>query len=183
MSATTHHPRGSVSIVDRRGHRWATLSWPRAAVWAATLTPVLVAISLVRLAAPGTPWWPVPVLLTLAIATALLPDSPLGLVTLAALAGWWLLTVPDPSSGRTVVLATALLGFHLAVAHAAAGPPGFGTAGTVRLRMLVRAVPLLAVTTGVASLTALSGGWVPPIAVVAGTVLLIGALAWLVARP
>lgn len=135
-----------LAVVDRRGRRLGTVSWARALTWLGVIGPVFVVTVLMTRVAPDAPWWPGPVLLALAVATAGLPDSPIGMVTIAGAGAWWVAVAEDAPRSASPLVAGALLVFHLATAHAAAGPPGrVADPGSV-LRLVRGAAPVLAAT-------------------------------------
>jgi hypothetical protein len=136
-----------LAVVDRRGRRLGTLTWAGALTWLAVIAPIFaVAVWLTRVA-PDTPWWPGPALLVLAVATAALPDSPTGLVTITGACAWWVVAATDEPLSGSIVVAAALLVFHVATAHAAAGPPGRTTDRASVLRLAGRSALVLAATT------------------------------------
>jgi hypothetical protein len=63
------------------------------------------------------------VVVLLAGACALMPDSHLGLLTLLLLAWYWAAVVDHPTSVATLVAALAVLVFHAALAAATVAPP------------------------------------------------------------
>jgi hypothetical protein len=128
-------------------------------------------------------WWPSLALLVLAVGSAGLPDSGVGLVTLGGLAGWWLVAVPEPTVWPALVVSCCGLVFHVALAHAAAGPTGFAPTRTAVRRLAVRCGAVLLVTGGVAAVAEAAEEWGEPPALVVGlTLALVGALPWLYIR-
>ncbi|KAA1425609.1 hypothetical protein [Nocardioides antri] len=168
-------------VEDRSGARLLTITVPGVVVRLLTVVPVAVAVLAVHRVAPGTPWWPSVLVVLLAVVAAEVPDSGAGLVTLGGLVGWWLVAVPEPSAGWTFVVACCGLVFHLALAHAAAGPRGCAPSAAVVGRLAARCGGLLAVTGAVAVVAAAAEEWgEPPVVLVALTLALAGALPWLV---
>lgn len=169
-------------VEDRSGARLLTITVPGGVVRLLAVVPVAVAVLAVHRAAPGTPWWPSVLVVLLAMVAVAIPDSGAGLVALAALVGWWLVAVPDPSARSAYLVAGCGLVFHLALAHAAAGPRGCAPSAAVVGRLAARCGWLLAVTGAVALVTGVGEEWgEPPAIVVALTLALAGALPWLAA--
>ncbi|NYJ00665.1 hypothetical protein HNR19_001363 [Nocardioides thalensis] len=175
-------------VQDRAGRRIATITVGRTLLHAAVVLPVLAAAAATWASSPegaraGAPLWPAAVLVVLALASAVAPDSGAPLLTLAALAAWWLVAVPDPGAGATMVVAGCALAFHLATALAATGPPGVVPSVGVVGRLLARALVLLSAAAALAALVAaVEDRADSPSLLVAATLLLAGALPWLVAR-
>lgn len=100
----------------------------------AAVAALLVAAD--RTLADPTVAWPVAMVLSLAVLTALAPDSATGLATLTVYAAWWLLAVPGGTSGWVLVAALALLAGHAATAYLAAGPASLSAEPALRVRWL-----------------------------------------------
>ncbi|THJ03905.1 hypothetical protein E7Z54_09295, partial [Nocardioides sp.] len=77
-----------LAVVDRQGRRLGVVTWSRALTWLGVVGPIAVVAAWLTRVAPDAPWWPGPVLLVLAVAAAWVPDSPLGLVTIAGAGAW-----------------------------------------------------------------------------------------------
>lgn len=168
---------------DRQGRRIGTLSVANVLAWLAIVVPIVVAAEVTRGAAPTSPWWPAVVLVLLAIATAELPDSMCPLSTVLVAAGWWIAAVDDVRLGPTLVVALALLAFHVAAAHTATGPPGRDDDSAVLRGVVARTAQVGALTIVLAALAGVTTGRVdtPPSAL--GLALLaVGALPWLAGR-
>ena len=170
-------------LEDRDGTPLLTLTVPGVVVRLLAVTPIVVAIAVLHRVAPDVHWWPSLALVVLAIGSAGLPDSILGLVTLGGLAAWWLVAVQDPAVPGTLVVAGCGLVFHVALAHAAAGPSGFGPTRAAVRRLTARCAALLLFTGGVAAVVEVADEWDDsPALVVAATLALVGTLPWLAAR-
>jgi hypothetical protein len=168
---------------DRQGRRIGTLSVANVLAWLAIVAPVVIAAQVIRAAAPTSPWWPAVVLVLLAVATADLPDSMFALSTVLGTAGWWIAVVEDVRLGPTVVVALALLVFHVAAGHAALGPPGRDDDRAVLRGVVARIAQVGALTVVLAAVAGVATGRVdvPPVAL--GIALLAtGALPWLAGR-
>ena len=116
-----------ISIEDRRGRRWFVITPSRLAVVALVLGSVGVAIGSLLLTGPRGPTWPALVIALLALIALLLPDSEAAMAAMMAYGAWWFSAVGDVTTPWAVPAAVALLVFHAAVAHAAAGPAGIAT--------------------------------------------------------
>ncbi|RHW27954.1 hypothetical protein D0Z08_06625 [Nocardioides immobilis] len=170
-------------VEDRDGTRLLTITIPGIVVRILTIVPVVTALGVLHLVAPETPWWPSLVLVLLAVISAEVPDSGAGLVTLAGLVSWWLLAVPEDTVWWALLVATCGLVFHVALAHAAAGPPGATPTWAVVRQLAGRCGLVLLVTTGLAVVVEVAEEWGEPPAVLVGiTLALIGILPWLAAR-
>jgi hypothetical protein len=170
-------------LEDRDGTRLLTVTAPGFVVLVLTVAPVAAALAVLHRVAPGTVWWPSLVVVLLALVAAGLPDSGAGLVTLAALVAWWLIAVPEVLVWWALLVASCGLVFHVALAHAAAGPSGCApTWATVR-GLAARCGVVLLVTAGVALVVEVAEEWGEPPALLVGiTLALVGALPWLAAR-
>lgn len=105
---------------------WLTFAGARrTGIVARVVTMVAPAIALACAAAASGRTVPLvdAVVVALAVATALLPDSHLGLAVLAAVAGVWFVTVDDVATPWAVGAAVALVVFHTAASAAATVPP------------------------------------------------------------
>lgn len=170
-------------VEDRDGTPLLTLTVPGIVVRLVTVVPVAVALTALHLAAPDAEWWPSVTLLVLAVASAELPDSGVGLVTLGGLVAWWLIAVPEPATWWALVVSCCGLVFHVALAHAAAGPAGAGPTRAVVGRLAMRCTAVLLFTAGVAAVVEVAEEWGEPPALVVGiTLALVGALPWLAVR-
>lgn len=170
-------------LQDRDGTPLLTLSIPGIVVRLLTVAPVVIALVVLHAIEPDAVWWPSLALVVLAIGSALLPDSSVGLATLGGLVAWWLVAVPEPDVWWALLVSCCGLVFHVALAHAAAGPSGFGPTRAVVGRLAMRCGGVLLVTTGVAAVVEVAEEWGEPPAVVVGiTLALVGALPWLAVR-
>jgi hypothetical protein len=170
-------------LEDRDGTPLLTLTVPGIVVRLLTVVPVAVALAALHLVSPDAEWWPSVTLLLLAIASAELPDSAAGLMTLGGLVAWWLIAVPEPGIWWALVVSCCGLVFHVALAHAAAGPSGSAPTWGVVRRLVGRSAAVLLFTCGVAALVEVAEEWGEPPALVVGiTLVLVGALPWLAAR-
>ncbi|HWJ08666.1 MAG TPA: hypothetical protein VNS46_04775 [Nocardioides sp.] len=171
-----------LTVRDRRGRWVATVSPAAVGRWLTVVGSVLVVVATVATAAPETSWWPAAVVGLLALASAELPDGPAPLLTLGAAASWWVVAVPDPTVGPVLVVAVALLVFHVTTAYAALGPRGRTAGGRVARDVVSRTAPIGAATLAVGVLAAAAeGADVVPGAVVVALLALAG-LAWLTTR-
>ena len=170
-------------LEDRDGTRLLTITIPGIVVRLLTIAPIGVALGALHLVAPGTPWWPSALVLLLAVISAELPDSGTGLVTLAGLVSWWLLTVPEDTVWWALLVAGCGLVFHVALAHAAAGPPGAAPTRAVVGQLARRCAVVLLMTAALAVVVEAAEEWgEPPAVLVAITLALVGVLPWLAAR-
>lgn len=171
----------ALSLEDAAGRRLLTVTLTRVAVAAAVLVPAVVAIAVTWRLSVDLAWWPVPLLVVLLAVAAALPDSGIPAFFLAGLGAWWLAAVREPPVSATLAVAACLLGFHVAIAHAAAGPPGCEPSGAVVRSLLGRTAGVLVITAGLAVIALLvddvSGA--PPV-LVAVTLVAVAALPWLV---
>lgn len=164
---------------DRQGHRIGTLSAPNVLAWLAVVGPILVVVERTLASAPTAPWWPAVLVALLAVGSAELPDSMFALATVLVAVGWWVVTVDRITLGSTVVVALALLVFHVAVGHAALGPPGRADDRGVLGRAVIRTALIGAFTIGLAAVAAGTTGRVDvPAGVLALALLATGALPW-----
>ncbi len=170
-------------LQDRDGTPLLTLTVPGIVVRILTVAPVAVALVVLHLEAPDAWWWPSLALLVLAIGSAALPDSGVGLVTLGGLVAWWLIAVQEPAVWWAFLVSCCGLVFHVALAHAAAGPSGCGPTRAVVRRLATRCAGVLAATAALAVVVEVAEeGGDPPALVVGVTLALVGALPWLAAR-
>lgn len=141
-----------IDLDDVRHGRLLTVSGERVLGSVAVLLAYATAVAALlaaadRTVADPTAAWPAAVVLTLALLTAVAPDSSAGLATLTVYAVWWLLVVPGSTSGWVLVAALALLGGHAATAYLAAGPATLSAERAVRMAWL-RDLAVVAVLTG-----------------------------------
>lgn len=182
QTPTTSGVTGLV-LEDRSGTRLLTITVPGAVGRLLTIAPVVVALLALHHLAPGTPWWPSVLVALLAVVAAELPDSGVGLFALGGLVAWWLTAVRDPTTGWAFLMACCGVVFHLALAHAAAGPPGCVPSRAVAARLAMRCGWLLLATGALALVVEGAEDWrEPPTLVVGVTLALAGALPWLAAR-
>ncbi len=176
-------PVTGVVLQDRGGTPLVTLTVPGIVVRLVAVGTIAVALAVLHRVAPEIPWWPSLATLVLAVGSAAMPDSAVGLVTLGALAAWWLVAVDEPAVWWALVVACCCLVFHVALAHAAAGPSGFGSTRAVVRRLATRCGAVLLVTAGVAAVAGVAKEWGEPPALVVGiTLALVGAAPWFAAR-
>ncbi len=172
-----------VSVVDRSGRRLITLDRPRVLTWLAVVGPVLFAVDTLRRLAPGAPPWPLIAIVLLAAIAAEVPDSGVGLLVTIGYGVWWLLVSPDPGPGNALVVGLMLLVFHLALAQAAAGPPGCRPSAAAVGSLVVRGEAVAVATCCVALVAAFAPGRpVSPPALVALAVLALASLPWFLGR-
>ncbi|KAA1418611.1 hypothetical protein F0U44_08920 [Nocardioides humilatus] len=170
-------------VEDRDGTRLLTLTVPGIVVRLLTVLPVLVALAALHRIAPGAAWWPSAILAAMAAVSAEVPDSGAGLVTLGGLVAWWLLATDQAGTGWALLVAACGLVFHVALAHAAAGPPGCAPTTAVVARLAVRCAVVLLVTAAIALVVEVAEEWgEPPTLIVGGTLAIVGALPWLAVR-
>lgn len=164
---------------DRQGRRIGTLSAPNVLAWLAIVVPILVVVERTLASAPSAPWWPAVLVVLLAVGSADLPDSMFALTTVVLAVGWWVVTVDRITLGSTVVVALALLVFHVAVGHAALGPPGRADDRAVLRGVVGRTALVGALTVGLAAVAAATTGRVDvPTGVLVLALLATGALPW-----
>ena len=180
---TRNNPVTGFVLEDRDGTQLLTLTIPGIAVRVLTVVPIAVALAELHRVAPDALWWPSFALLVLAVGSAGLPDSSVGLVALGGLVAWWLVAVPEATPWSALVVSCCGLVFHVALAHAAAGPTGFGPTWAVVGRLATRCVAVLLATSGLAAVVVVAEeGGEPPAVVVGITLALVGALPWLAVR-
>ena len=88
------------------------------------------------------------ILLAMAAACAITPDSHLGLLVLVLLAVHWLAVVDDPGTGWAVMMAVALLMFHVSLAAATVAPPAARWTSAMHRRWGVRTAVVVATAGG-----------------------------------
>lgn len=177
------HGSAGISVVDRSGHRLITIDKPRVLTWLAVVVPVLFAVDTLRRLAPEAPPWPLIAIVLLAVVAAGIPDSGAGLLVIVGYGAWWLLVAPYPGPGTALVIGLVLLVFHLALAQAAAGPPGCRPSAAAVGSLVVRGEAVAVVTCCVALVAAFGPGrLVSPAAFVGLSVLALASLPWLLAR-
>lgn len=170
-------------LEDRDGTRLLTITLPGIVLRLVAVAPVVTAVAAVHVVAPDAPWWPSALLVLLALASTLLPDSGAGLMTLGGTVAWWLVAVEEPAVWWALLVATCGLMFHAALAHAAAGPPGCTPTWAAVGRLTLRCSVVLLMTTGLALVVEIAEEWGEPPALVVGvTLALAGALPWYAAR-
>lgn len=173
----------TLAVEDRSGATLLTFTVPGVVLRLLTVLPVAVALGVLHALAPDVPWWPSAVIALLAVISAEVADSGAGLVALVGLVAWWLLAVEEPSPWWSLLVAACALAFHVALAHAAAGPSGCAPASAVVGRLASRCGLVLAATAGVALVVDVAEEWGEPPSLVVGITLgLVGALPWLAAR-
>jgi hypothetical protein len=175
--------RDGVVLLDREGRRLGVITLTGLVTALSIVVPIGLVAVLVLALAPGGPWWPAVVVTVLALLTAAAPDSGFGFVTLVATSAWWLLALDEDALGWSLPAAACLLAFHLATAHAAAGPEGRSVDPAVVRRLAASAAAVLA---GVAGLwlgaLAVVGRADVPAVLSAAALLAVGALPWLADR-
>ncbi len=172
-----------ISVVDRSGRRLITVDKPRVLTWLAVVVPVLLAVDTLRRVAPEAPPWPLVAIVLLAAVAVELPDSFVGLLVIVGYGVWWLLVAPYPGPGTALAVGLMLLVFHLALAQAAAGPPGCRPTAAAVGSLVVRGEAVAVVTCCVALVAAFGPGrLVSPAALVGVSVLALASLPWLLAR-
>lgn len=130
-----------IDLDDVRHGRLLTVSGERLLGSAVVLLAYVGAVAALLTAADRTPSdptvaWPAAVVLSLALLTAIAPDSAAGLAAFIVYAAWWLLAVPGSTSGWVLVAALALLIGHAATAYLAAGPATLSADPALRVRWL-----------------------------------------------
>jgi hypothetical protein len=113
------------------------------------LGPV-VALLATAAAGHGPPWWLVVLVAVLAGASAVAPDSPVGVGSGLVVLGWWTLSLRDGLPVSVAVAALALAVGHLAALLTSYGP---------REMPLDRATLLLWARRGALTLLAVPGAW------------------------
>lgn len=171
-----------IAVTDRLGHTIAVLTGSRLAVAAVALVAVGVMSASIGLAAPGTPIWPALLLLSMALLVLADSDSHLGLTVVLAYGVWWLLAVPPSWEAALLALpaSAAMLAFHLALAHEAAGPGGVPSPHTQLGSLASGAAIVMAATAVLAGLVALAvDRWATPAYLVGIAVALLALVPWL----
>lgn len=141
----------TMTVSDRAGRTVAVVSAGRAFVWVAEVGSVSAMVAVAAASAPRVELWAAAVVIVLAALAVVLPDTEAGLLTLLAYGGWWFAGVRHVSAGAVLVAAVAALIFHLAIAHAAAAPPGAATSLAV-LRSVALDVAVVSLVTGAAEI-------------------------------
>ena len=173
----------TLAVEDRSGATLLTITVPGLVTRLLTVLPVAVALGSLHVVSSDVPWWPSAIVGVLAVLSAEVPDSGAGLVTLVGLVAWWLLAVDDASPWWSLLVAACALVFHVALAHAAAGPSGCAPTALVIGRLALRCGVVLAITAAVALVVDVAEEWgEPPSLVVGLTLASVGALPWLAAR-
>lgn len=172
-----------VTFTDRQGNRIGTLSPASILTWLAIVAPLVLVVERTVAAAPGTPWWPAVVIVLLGVASADAPDGSFPFVTMGVALAWWVAVTEHPPIGPTLVVALALLVFHVATGHAAIGPRGRDDDVDV-IRGVVRRTALVAGLTLVlaAIAAAASDRVVVPAAVLGLALIAAGSLPWVAGR-
>jgi hypothetical protein len=182
LGPTTGPVTGFV-LEDRDGTQLLTITVPGIVVRLMTVAPVVIAVGALHRVAPDVPWWPSVLLVLMAVVSASLPDTGAGLVTLGGLVAWWLISVEESAVWWGLLVACCGLVFHVALAHAAAGPPGCTPTWPAVGRLARRCAGVLLATVGLAVVVEAAEEWgEPPTLVVVLTLALVGALPWLAAR-
>ena len=169
------------TVQDRRGRTLAIVTWGLVVIGVAELGSVVTMVGLAAAHAPRTELWPGLVVIVLAALAVAVPDGPIGLLTLLAYGGWWLVADRTAPWTAALVVALAALVFHVALAHAAAGPAGVAIAPAVA-RSVARDVGVVAALTGGAALVVavLDGsGLRAPSYLIGVALILIGLLPWI----
>lgn len=170
-------------LEDRDGAQLLTITIPGIVGHVLTVAPIAIAVGALHRTAPDTPWWPSALLVLLALVSAQVPDSGAGLMTLGGLVAWWLIAVQEPVVWWALLVASCGLVFHLALAHAAAGPTGCAPTWPTVGRLARRCAIVLLVTVSLAVVVDAAEAWGEPPALLVGiTLALAGALPWIAAR-
>jgi len=170
----------SIAVVDRIGRTVLTVTGSRTLVVVAVAASVSVMVVSVGRAGPTSPAWPALVLVILAAFSLAAPDAFAGLVTLVGYGVWWAVVAEDAPLGWAFAAGVAGLVFHLALAHAAAGPAGAGTEPSVWWSLVVATVVVVAGAAALVVVVAgLEGRFQTPAAAVGIALVLVGTLPWL----
>lgn len=158
-------------------------TWSTAQILLTTieLVSTTVMVTVAAAAAPAADRWPGLLVIIAAGVAMIAPDTEAGLVALLGYGGWWLSADRAASWVAVLVAAVASLTLHLALAYAAAAPPGAAIRGNAVRRQLID-VGLVLVGTGVTALTlaVLRGtGFHAPAFTIGVALLLLALLSWI----
>lgn len=106
----------------------------------------LVALAGLALAGAGPPVWYLLLVVVLGVFSAAVPDGHTGLALVLVVGGGWAAAVPDGLSAWGLLVAFALLVFHLAAVLATYGPPALVLDRALLARWGRRALGSVAVT-------------------------------------
>ncbi|MCX6401645.1 MAG: hypothetical protein NTX33_17165 [Propionibacteriales bacterium] len=174
---------GGVTFSDRQGNRIGSLSATTVLTWLTIVAPLVLIAERTVAAAPGTPWWPAIVIVLLGVASADSPDSSFPFVTVGVAVAWWVAVTEHPSLGSTLVVALALLVFHIATGHAAIGPRGRDDDVEVVRAVVRRTTTVAGLTLVLAAIAAAaSDRVVVPAAVLGLALVAAGSLPWVAGR-
>jgi hypothetical protein len=141
----------TMTVSDRGGRPVAVVSVGRVLLWVAEVGSVAVMVSIAAVSASRVEGWAAAVVILLASLAIVLPESEAGLVTLLAYGGWWFAADRNASLGAVLIAAVAAAVFHVALAHAAAAPPGAVMRLAV-LRSLATDLAIVGVVMGAAAI-------------------------------
>ncbi len=137
--------------------RMASTRGVQAALRVAVFTLPVVAFAGTSAAAGSTPGLVGTVVVGLAGACALAPDSHLGLLVTVIVGLHWLLAVDDVTTPWSLVVGLALGGLHVAMAAAGVAPPGARWTAAMVARWRIRAAATAATTAAVWTIVRLVG--------------------------
>ena len=173
----------SITVQDRRGHRWVVLTPSTLAVVALTSASIAAAVACLLRTDHRGPAWLALVVVFMAMVALVLPDGWAGLATLSTYGIWWLFAVQEPTTPWALPAAFSLLTFHVALAHHASGPAGI-TVGRATLLTACRDGALVAGFTALVAAVVVIGHDLVSTApsVVGLTLLLIVLVPWIASR-
>lgn len=106
----------------------------------------LVALAGLAAAGAGLPWWILLLVVALAVSSAALPEAHTGLALVLAVGGYWGVAAPDDLSPWLLLVALALLVFHVTCLLASYGPPSVVLERALLQRWLLRTAGAAVVT-------------------------------------
>ena len=122
-------------------HRWA--------LYAAAVLSVIVAIATSLVGSGRSFGWFALTIVVVAVVATVQAGSHTGFAVIALVALFWLGTVDDVTSGRSVIVATCLFVFHTALALMAVTPHRSAIHPDVLRRWLARSTPVVVATVAV----------------------------------
>lgn len=171
-------------VSDREGRALATVSLGQVVlwvvIWGAELASVMTMVGVAAAHVSRGLLWPAAVVILLAAIASTVPDSAAGLLTLLVYGVWWLVAVRSVPWPAVLLVAVAALVLHLALAHAAAAPPGARSRAGV-VSAVARDAGLVVVLTGVAAIVAAvldRSGVHAPAFLIGVALLLVAVLPW-----
>ncbi|MGN6722179.1 MAG: hypothetical protein ACTHJM_06165 [Marmoricola sp.] len=156
------------------------MSVGRVALWVAEVGSVAAMVSVAAASASHVELWAAAAVTVLGSLAVVLPESEAGLLTLIAYGAWWFAVDGHASMGAVLAAAMAAMVFHVAIAHAAAAPPGAVTRLAVLRSLAVDVASVGLVTWAAAIVVSLVDGahLHSPSFLIGVALVLVGALPW-----